>query len=295
MSLKIKKYFYVIIFIFISIFNIFPKPNPLKNKDNLYQNRNKYLCPLSIGFHLSFDPNLFIYLPPCNYSKDFSFTSNIGFEIEYKMLNWFSLDTSVKIIPGFHYSETKYINNGVTPRSNNHLQFYIISIFFQYNLFFKFYLPFKHKFKNNRILKFFLYSGLTIDFWLFSYYFLFQNNKLINKGNFFDTKKDGPNQVGNYYDYNLLYNRINLGINLGIGLRLYNNNFISIIPFVNYTFFVIPMLDGNKNEINLTGQYDILLRNNGSDDRTILDFKMTLSIGASFLFDFGKEQDIGHF
>lgn len=249
---------------------------------------NPYLYPMSIVASLSFTPYVNIYTPVAvNYSS-FTFTFDLSAGAQYRFHKIVGVDTGITLGIGMSYKKASY---AIT----NDPQFYVrelynAEIYLQYYLNALIYLPFNVKLKNNYNLAFIIKAGLKLDGWLLSYYYLFQNGTEISQGSYQDNKVDGPNVVGDYYNYSKYINPLNLGIHLGFAPKFHSSGMISVYPEVGATFYVIPTFYGWRDR--MIGGYEyILIRNNYIGNRTISDFKISFNVGVTLSFDFGKADD----
>jgi hypothetical protein len=133
-------------------------------------------------------------------------------------------------------------------------------------------------------------AGLKFDWWALSYYYLYLDGAEINRGSYQDNVPDGPNIVGDYYNYSKYINHVNLGIHIGFAPKFHSSGIISVYPEIGATFYVLPTFYGWRDK--LIGGYNyILVRNNYIKDRSISDFKMSFNVGITLSFDFGKYDD----
>lgn len=249
---------------------------------------NPYLYPMSIVASLSFTPYINMYTPPANIYSSFSFTFDLSAGAQYRFHKIVGIDTGITLGIGMSYKKVSYI---ITNDPGFYVrELYNAEIYLQYYLNALIYLPFNIKLKNNYNLAFIIKAGLKLDGWLLSYYYLFQNGAEISQGSYQDNKVDGPNVVGDYYNYSKYINPLNLGIHLGFAPKFHSSGMISVYPEVGATFYVIPTFYGWRDR--MIGGYEyILIRNNFIGNRTISDFKMSFNVGVTLSFDFGKYDD----
>ncbi|HNZ27570.1 MAG TPA: hypothetical protein PLG34_12190 [Spirochaetota bacterium] len=249
---------------------------------------NPYLLPISIIVSLSYSPFINIYTPPASAYTSFTFTFDLSAGAQYRFHKTVGLDTGLTCSVGMSYKQTSYrITNDPTLYQK---ELYNVEIYLQYYLNALIYLPFNIKLKNNYNLMFLVKAGLKFDWWALSYYYLYLDGAEINRGSYQDNVPDGPNIVGDYYNYSKYINHVNLGIHIGFAPKFHSSGIISVYPEIGATFYVLPTFYGWRDK--LIGGYNyILVRNNYIKDRSISDFKMSFNVGITLSFDFGKYDD----
>ena len=243
-----------------------------------------YLKPLSINFTMNTSPEIYIYTPSSNYKGEFSAEFEFGLSAEYRFFKWLALEQGTYVNPGYHYRTTRYHNT--FDNSDHNIQLNNINLFFQQTFSVKFYFPGKAV---NDYMNFMLRLGVTFELWTMSYYYLYDNNALSNEGHLFDNTADGPNVYGSYENYKNIHNRFNIGTHIGFGPQFIVGEHVAFIPEFRYTFFLIPVVNGRAKGMDITGLNDIIIRNDGTGDKNLKDYKMLLQIGGTFKFTFGRD------
>lgn len=266
-----------------------------------FQNvKDSYPYSVVLSFFLS--PEIFIFTPISNYLWYFAFTGDIGVSFEYRFLKWIGVEGGLYINTGANIIQTKYEDKSAECYyeffKEYNLDMYIIDLFIQHTISMKFYsneigLVYKNKRKNDLDkMKFFWRIGNTFEISPLSYYFFYRNNEYLSEGSFFDDKDDGPNAFGKNINYKNISNLANIGAHLGFGVKLYNDDKFYLMPEFKYTFFIFPVTDGKMNSSNVKGVDAILIRNDGKDDKNLLDYKMQIEAGVSISFNFKQVEKI---
>ena len=246
--------------------------------------------PLSPIINVDFSPNIKIFYAASNYDN-FSFTVDIAGGIQYRFHKRVGIDTGLSFNTGMDYKKVKY---SLVSGLECSREMYSVNLFAQFYFNLLVYFPLNIKLKDNYNLAFILKTGLKLDGWIMSYYFMTEKigkDSQMYNGNFHDSVKDGPNINGLYYNYSKYINPINLGVHLGFAPKFYSNGMISIYPEIGYTFYVIPTFYGNRDKDKIGGYEYLLVRNNYDKNFTINDFKMAFDVGVSISFDFGTFED----
>ncbi|HOL56936.1 MAG TPA: hypothetical protein PK351_06645 [Spirochaetota bacterium] len=245
-----------------------------------------YLKPSSISFNLFFSPFFNLYNPEFKgLSFAFATTFDIANSFQYRFSKFIGLEGGISFNLGFDFTESKYIelDNIVTYSQNT------FSFFMDIPLNLMIYIPLEKELKNNYHLNFIIKSGLILDLWLYSFYRIEKNYLFLREGSFHDDIIDGPNQFNRYTNYFRIINPVNLGLNLSFIVKLYSNKWVSFYPECGARFFLLPTLYGYNERI---GGYDLLLsRNNGINDKSVLDFKIQIYAGIGISVDFGNHND----
>ena len=246
----------------------------------------EYLKPASVNLGFYFSPFFNLYNPEFKglYAL-FATTFDISSSFQYRFGKFIGFESGISLNLGLDFTEANYIENkNLTKYSQT-----LFSIFLDIPLNAVIYIPIKIELKNNYAINLIIKSGIVLDFWLYSYYKIEKNSILIQEGSFHDSIIDGPNQFQRSVDYSKIINLVNLGLNLSFATKFYSSKFISFYPELGIKAFFLPTLYGYIEKI---GGYDLLLsRNDGSNDKTILDFKIQLYVGFFISFDFGKHND----
>lgn len=263
-----------------------PARNDKKFKFKPIEYVNDYSKPLFFNLSIFWSPNIFLYIPDSNYTGDFAFTLDLGMGVEYRLNKIAAFEGMFFLNVGYHYSETYYLDNGcmcwIDPRV--YLKIYQVDLFLQLTASFKFYFLNAISLKNNYKMKFYIRLGAVFEGWPLPYYFFLKNDEFIGSGYFWYNNRNALNAYGNYIEYKNLMFPINGGITLGFGAKFFKNDYYSISPELKYTFYGVPILNGLNWGNNVKGNDAILIRNNGVDDKNILDFKSQLQIGVTFSF-----------
>ncbi len=245
-----------------------------------------YLKPFSIVFNFFYSPLFNIYNPEFkNLSLSIAGTFDIGASFQYRFNKFIGIEQGLFLNPGFDFSEAQYIeDNNMTKYSQN-----LFSLFLELPFNLLIYIPLNKELKNNYKMVFIIKTGLLFNAWLYSFYRIEKDSLLIQEGSFHDNIIDGPNQFKRSMDYSKVINPFNLGINLGVAFKFHSNSFFSIYPETGVKIFLLPTLYGYSEKI---GGYDTLLsRNDGRDDKTLFDFKISIYLGIGMSLDFGKSDD----
>lgn len=271
------------------------------NKKKITIKKDPY--PLSFYFLFYLSPTVFLYTPKSNYDVDFPFYAEAGLGFEYRFTNWFGIEGDLSAAVSFHYKRKEYEDIGCEcPYEEN--RFYSLDML-QYTLgihhlmSLKFYTPpvalKTKKKKGPDKMRVYFRLGTTLEGMILSNYFLFNNGDLYSSGSFMDDEDDGPNAYKEYLPYRDISNFLNIGPHFGIGLKFFKGPYVSLCPEIRYTFFTVPVLDGKKNGYSIKGNDAFIIRNNGSDDAELLDFKMTISLGLALAINSKLKYKTAHF
>ena len=135
-----KKKFFLTLFILLVTVNSFVySAKPKKNFIKKLSYTSDYSLPLSFNLSIFWSPNIFVYYPVSNYTGEFSFTLDLGLGVEYRFNKILGFENMLFINLGYHYSETKYKDNGYVCWMDPYLQMHEINLFIQLMSSFKFY------------------------------------------------------------------------------------------------------------------------------------------------------------
>jgi len=247
---------------------------------------NIYTKPFSFNFSFSTGSNFFIYIPTATFFLDISGMLGIAFAWEYRFAPEFALENGFLLYGAGQYTNTQYIYKKVG--KHHTIELVNADIFFQYLISLKFYFPEKPIHKK---YKFMIRLGWGYEIWPLSYYFFFDNKQLSGNGFLFASKLHGPNIFDDYIKYRDIHNFINIGIHAGFGPKILLRKDIAFIPELRYTFFCLPVRDGNKVNPKINGVNTFFVRNDGTDKRKLSDFKMMVEFSFTWQFYKGLESD----
>lgn len=245
----------------------------------------KYLRPLSIALNNHLAPNVFIYTPASNYRFMISTPLEFGLSFEYRFAKAFALENGFYANAGFQYRRNSYLNTYDNVTHN--IDLFNIDLFLQHRFSAKFYFPTKKLVKEK--IRFMFRLGFTFEYWTIAYYIINDNGSYQSRGNLFDASLDGPNAFGERKFYRPIYTRLNVGPHIGFGFKVIQGKHFAIIPEIGYTFFILPITDGSKGGIK--GHNALIIRNDGSNDNFLKDYKMQISLGFALQFSIGTEGD----
>lgn len=247
---------------------------------------NIYTKPFSFNFSVNVGYNFFIYIPPATYFLDAAGNFGLAFAWEYKFAPFFALENGFLLYGACQYTNTQYIYKKTEKQHT--IEMINIDLFYQYLISLKFYFP-----ENavNKKFKFMIRLGWGYEVWALSYYFFFDNKELTNNSFLFASELHGPNVYDDYIKYRDIHNVVNIGLHAGFGPKILTRKDIAFIPELRYTFFVLPVRDGSKVNPKINGVNTFFVRNDGTDERRLFDFKMTLELSFTLQFYKGLESD----
>lgn len=243
--------------------------------------------PFSLSLSMFNSYIFYIQTPPADYCFSFPFTLDIGTGFEYLLYKWVGFEGSIFLNTGVNPIFKKIKQIGFGDETSTIINFNTINLHFQHSPAIKFYLPkiftYTNKAEVKNMMQFFIRVGLVLDVWILTYYFLYWNGELLNEGHLFSKEKTGPGFFHDYYDYNSIASRLNIGFSSGFGVKLFRNEKFHISPELRVNSFFLPVLDGRKEGV--TGMRDVVMRNNGSNDKEIADYKVQFQAGVSIHFN----------